>query len=87
MATENSTGTRNVLPRTNIKQTQMATESSTGTRNVLPRTNVKQTQMAAENSTRTRNVCTSNLSHSSRKLLQCIHVITRDAGHAVRVIF
>ena len=47
----------------------------------------KHTQMTKENSKGMKDVNASNLSHVSRKPLQCIHIATPYAVHAVEVTF
>ena len=46
------------------------------------------TQMTKENSKGIKDLCeASNVSHVSRKPLQCTHITTPYAGHAVKVTF
>ena len=47
----------------------------------------KHTQMTKENSKGMRDLSASNISHVSRKPLQCIHITTPCAGHVVEVTF
>ena len=47
----------------------------------------KHTHMTKENGKGMKDVSTSNLSHVSRKPLQCIHITTPYAGHVVEVTF
>ena len=45
------------------------------------------TQMTKENSKGMKDLIASNVSHVSRKLLQCIHITILYAGHVVEVTF
>ena len=47
----------------------------------------KHTQMAKENSKGMKDLSASNVSHVSRKPLQCIHITTPYAVHVVGVTF
>ena len=50
-------------------------------------TSDKHTQMTKENSKGMKDLSASNVSHVSRKPLQCIHITTPYAGHVVEVTF
>ena len=50
-------------------------------------TSGKHTQMTKENSKGMRDLSASNVSHVSRKPLQCIHISTPYAAHIVEVTF
>ena len=47
----------------------------------------KDTQMTKENSKGMKDLSASNVSHISRKPVQCRHITTPYAGHAVEVTF
>ena len=47
----------------------------------------KHTQMTKENSKGMKVICSSDVSHVSRKPLQCIHITTPYAGHVVEVTY
>ena len=47
----------------------------------------KHAQMTKENSKGVKDLSAPNVSHISRKVLQCIHITTPDAGHVVEFTF
>ena len=47
----------------------------------------KHTQMTKENSKGMKDLSASNVSHVSRKPLQCIHITTSYIGHVVEITF